>query len=498
MRNNIRKKTLKDLKPVNSKLPELPVPVQRIVVVQGERPPLHEDYNKLKMEWDFYDSSYKGGSRYKDTKDCNGYPVLVQHTCESKIGFENRKSLSAYYNYPRAITDRFISMIFSRPVSRDENPSYSDWRSDVDGQGTDIHVFMNDRLIKAAVLGIWGVVIDSNLINPPTSKLAESQLARITLRDIDPRSCINWIPDRSEVLLKQGKQIQLVDTINVTTWKLDDEGRVEGMGITRPHGWNGNPIVWLHGCQDQEGPEASLIGDVAEHARLLMNYSSWLSEELQKATFSQFILAAPNLDQSKLANVPLGSRNWLVIPLAAQDVKWECVGADPSQSESLRASIQQEVESIYRSVGLQPPEQIRSSAESGVALQIRLSEMSNNASKLAQNAEQCENKIQMLWSGATGVEVENVRYPDPDDMDVGSIQDELNQALSVITADVPNLIKSKQVETYASKKFNKLEKKDKDELIKAINTYYTDEAVESRKQAEVDMQKQLNSPQKDK
>ena len=482
----------KPLADVNS-IPSLPVWPTQINVIIGERPPVHVDFHKLKLEWDFYDASYMGGSRYiRDGKDCSGNPVLVQHPCESTSGYEGRRALTAYHNYPRAVTDRLTALIFSRPVKRDSNETFAKWLMNVDGRGTPVQVFMHDRMTKAATLGVWGLVIDSNLIDTPTSKASENEIADIFLRDIDPRSCINWTPDRRAVLLKNGNQIQLVDDVNVTTWMLDQEGRVQGTGIVVPHGWNTNPIVWMHGCQDTEGPESSLIGDVACHSMTLANYCSWLTEELQKATFSQFILAAPNLDNSKLANVELGSRNWLVIPLAATDVKWECVGSNPDQAASLRESVKAEVEAIYRSVGLQPPDaQKMGQAESGVALQIRLSEMSSNASRLANNAEQCENTLIRLWTGATGVTVEDTSYPDPDDMDTGSIQDELNQALSIISADVPNTLKAAQVDGYVNKKFSKLDKKVKDELIEEVNKFYDDASVEERKQKEFDQQKEL-------
>ena len=478
---------------MNNKLPAIPVMPTRIKVITGEQPPIHPDYMKLKLEWDFYGASYSGGSRYKDAKDCNGQPVLVQHTCESRAGFEGRKALTAYHNYPRAVVDRLTSLIFSRPVKRDSNETFATWQLDMDGKGTNMQVFMHDKMIQASVYGIWGLVIDSNLIDTPTSKASENELAKIVIRDVDPRSCINWTPNRTEVLLKNGQQIQLVDNENVTTWQLDKEGRVEGIGKVQPHGWEFNPIVWIRGCQDVEGPESSLIGDVAEHSRLLCNYCSWLTEELQKATFSQFVLAAPNLDNSKLANVALGSRNWLVIPLSGSDVKWECVGSDPAQAESLRLSITQEVESIYRSVGLQPPDTVRSAAESGVALQIRLSEMSSNAARLASNAEQAENELIKLWTGAIGVSLEDTKYPDPDDLDTGSVADELQQALSVITADVPNSLKAATVDAFASKKFDKLDKKIKDELITDINTFYSDAEVDKRKQEAFDQEKELKS-----
>ena len=481
------------LSEVNNPQPyQMQSPDPRIKVVIGEKPPTHKDYKMLCDEWSFYNASYVGGARYKNAQDCNGKDVLVQHTCESRAGYEARKCLSAYHNYPRAVTDRLTSLIFSRPVKRDPEQTFGEWTKDVDGKGTQIQVFMHDRMCKAATYGIWGLVIDSNLINAPTSKASENDISKIVIRDIDPRSCINWTPDRDEVLLKQEGRIQLVDKVNVTTFLLDEKGEVAGAGLVIPHGWVDNPIVWLYGCQAEEGPEASLIGDVAEHSRELFNYCSWLTEELQKATFSQFVLAAPNLDNSKLANVPLGSRNWLVIPLSGQDVKWECVGAEADQALSLRESIKQKIEAIYRSVGLEPPDvQKKGAAESGVALQMRLSEVSSNASRLANNAEQTENRLIALWSGATGIEIEETSYPDPDDMDTGSIQDELNQAMSIITADVPNGLKATQINSYVNKKFAKMDKKTKDELITEVNAWYDDAAVEERKQVEFDQQKEL-------
>jgi hypothetical protein len=474
------------LSEVNNPTPSYPYRPQPIKVVEGEKPPIHPEYHKLCREWDFYESSWKGGSRYKDARDENGLPVLVQHSSESKQGFESRKSLSSYNNFPRAVIDRMTSLIFSRPIKRDPNEKFSEWCENVDGNKTCMHIFMHDRMVKAATLGIWGMVIDSNIIDPPTSKLSEDETAKIYIRDIDPRSCINWSKDRKIVLLKQPDQIQLVDDTNVTTWKLDEDGNVLATPMVVSHGWEYNPIIWLYGCAAQEGPEASLIGDVSTHSKLLFNYKSWLMEESQKATFSTFVVTAPNLDPSKMAMVPLGSRNWLLFPCVATDIRWECIGSDPAQAASLRDSIEKEIDQIYQSVGLQRSEAIRSSAESGVAIQIRLSEMSSNASRLAENAEQAENKILELWSTATGVEVEETCYPDPDDMDTGSLADDLKQALDVVSANMPEVLKGTMVRHFAEKKFDNMDKAEKDELVKAITLYYSEEAKAERDQAKMD------------
>jgi len=56
---------------------------------------------------------------------------------------------------------------------------------------------------------------------------------------------------------------------------------------------------------------------------------------------------------------------------------------------------------------------------------------------------------------------------------------------------VPNTLKAAQVDGYVNKKFSKLDKKVKDELIEEVNKFYDDAAVEERKQKEFDQQKEL-------
>ena len=202
------------------------------------------------------------------------------------------------------------------------------------------------------------------------------------------------------------------------------------------------------------------------------NMDSILKEERSKQTFSQWWLASPTIKPEDLQSVDVGSRKVLVLPVDANTIKFERLSGDPAQADSIRASISADIQEIDRCMGLKDPT-IEQGTESGRALKIRFTETAYIATSLADMAEDAEEQVTELWSGAMGVEVEGPEYPDSFDSE--DVAQELEACLKVITAQFPASVKKAQVKKWVDDAFaGSVEQDELSEMHQDIEELYQD------------------------
>lgn len=441
---------------------EQPRKGQPIVVTVGKPLPRHPSYARYCKKWLFFEHSYKGGPRYRDCNDPDGLPVLVPHEQESTKSFERRKRMSAYHNFCKPITDKLLGFVFSKPVIRDPDKQFTTWSEDVDGHGQQLHEYMRRVTLKAAILDRWFIQVDTNKPSDGmTQEQAKSMGARLMVSDVHPTRVINWVKDYSGESGdddESGEQYLITDDAlgqwgGARLWTgtgyqlvlLDRDGVVESVAPEVPHGYDEMPIIKVKAHASHQ----ALIEDVSMLSLQVYNLDSWLMEELCKQTFSQWWAAGAGLTPESLASVDVGSRKVIVLNMDANSIKFERLASDPSQAQSIRDTIAQKVQEIYRAVGLKDPTIEQGRPESGIALKIRFTDISYKAAELADMAEQAEQKIVALYNSAMGASIEDPEYPE--DFDEDDIAAELKLTLDTIAADMPMGVKRAQVRLYAEK-----------------------------------------------
>lgn len=407
--------------------------------------PKDKGWDKRNRQYLFWGVSYRGGADYKGAKDADGQPVFIAHELESASGVDRRKRLAVYRNYCRAIVDQFNNFIFSNPIKRDKtNVAFSEWSLDVDGAGTTFHDFMKRAARNAAIYGQWFVTVDTTKTDPlQTQAQARAAGNRAFAIHVHPAQVLA-IKTRGEEIIEllvefpELKQVRAYDAVTMITATVRD-GFVQAIGDEEPHGYDRVPFVRVESMGECE----SQIRDIAEVNKSLFNLQALHAEELQRQTFTQYVLAG--LDAADLTPAdPVGGRKFLCVNRPASDIAIHKLAADPTQAASIREAIDADTKEIYRLAGLWTPE-VAQGVESGRALKIRFNQVALNAAAIADYAEKAENGIIALWQAATGSTVEIANSDYPEEFDVEELGQELDRALKLMSGNFPWVLQREQI-----------------------------------------------------
>lgn len=443
-------------------------PRDPIKVTVGQPLPRNKEYGTRMARMSFLEASYRGGARYKRANDAEGKPILVQHEQESQKSWERRLRMSSCHNFVKPICDKLISFVFTSPITRSTEDAFDEWQSDVDGNDMCLHEFMKRSVLMASIMGKWYIQLDST---KPEDRMTMAAVkaagSKIIMQDLHPKRVLDWRKDPCELLIVDdgigehgGARLWSDGFVQVI--ELGKDGKVASVLPAEGHGWEGMPIV----CVESHCSGESIVEDVAELQASIFNMDSILKEELSKQTFSQWWLASPNVKPEDLQSVDVGSRKVLVLPVDANTIKFERLAGDTSQADSIRASIAADIQEVYRIMGLKDPT-VEQGTESGRALKIRFTETAFIAASLSDMAEDAEEQVTKLWSGAMGQEIDGPEYPDSfDDEDVGM---ELQAAITVVSSSFPDSLKRAQVTKWADDAFSgSVEPDDLSEMHKEI------------------------------
>ena len=436
---------------------------QRPTIVLDKKPPCHPEYIAKTRLWAWLQASYDGGAGYMDAKDPNGKSVLIGHEAESPKSFERRKRSTPYKNFCRPIVEKFLAFVFGAGPTRDTQEQFASWCEDVDLAGTELEDFIEDTMRASRTLGAWFLLIDTDKINPQmTVAQAKNAGTQMFLQHVHPARVIDWADDDSWLLAMHeeagGTTLRLWDAHDVESWSIDDKGKVDApLGVIE-HGWPACPLRRVRG--------KSLIQDVALLNMSYVNVDSVLREELARQTFTQYMLFGISSDDvSDASGSMMGPRRLLCINKSAQDLKLERLGADSSQAQSLRDTMEQDRKEIYNLVGLRPPD-METGPESGRALRIRQADTFALAERLSDDACNTETWVTLMWSKAVGIQVEEPRYPES--FEEEALTDQLKMALDMVGSEAfPHTVKGQVSADVVRQKFAGLEEGERDELVKA-------------------------------
>lgn len=427
----------------------------------GEEIPQDKAWGKRNRCYLFWNASYRGGSEYKNAKDCDGQPVFIAHELESASGIERRKRLAKYRNYCKAIVNQYNNFIFSNPIKRDDKaPQFVEWAKSVDGAGTTLHDFMKLVSRSAQIFGQWLVTLDTTKTDPAQT-VAQAKAAgnRVLAIHVHPSQVLAMkvsgaaiteilvnFPDLNEVRAYDARTITRAMTKN---------GMVSAVLPEESHAYGVVPFVRAEAMGEQE----SQIVDIAEVNKSLFNNEALHVEELNRQTFTQYLFAGVSKADIEPAE-PIGGRKFLCVNRPSSEIGVHRLAADTAQAASIREALADDTKEIYRLAGLWMPEVVQNT-ESGRALKIKFNQVALNAAAIADYAEKAENAIVELWRKATGTTTEIAPCDYPEEFDVEEIGATLERAIKVISGNLfPWIMQREQIRALVSRICPKLSDED--------------------------------------
>jgi len=412
---------------------------------------------------DFWRRSDKAKWDYATGVDAAGQPILPKHEREPSDRHSRRRAQAIVRRYMRPILDRYNDFVYRGQVMRpDAAGAYAMLREDCDGAGTDLAVFWRKQSRKAATDGLAYVLVDANDPNTYTTAAQENAAGkRGILRAIDADDVIWWRDWQGEVVEavvlcsdKSGDRFAWYVTETTTqriALKVQKGGTtlvVASIDEAKPHTYGGCPLVRLQPDFSECGGDDSQGAPLAEGQKRICNIDSWLFEELQGSTFTTTVLLGVSADQVK--DVAVGPGQALCLPNSGgSNPSVGRIGADTTQAESIRKSLEMEVRELYRAAGLSSgnPTEV-GQPESGVAKAFSFNEVEAKCAAIADAAEKAENRATMLLSKGFAFS-----YPGdadyPDQFESPDLADELSSLIQMQTADLPAVLLDSQVKRIA-------------------------------------------------
>ena len=411
--------------------------------IVGKPLPKHPDYVSDDLAREFWRASFRGGRAYRQGRDAEGDPLLIQHESESGSAYQRRKKATAARDYTGPILNRYNAYVFQKnpTLPESEDPQWQALVDDCDGMGTPMVDFMRRRLRTAQVDRESYILIDSTAPQAAerTRAQAEADGDRIIWRPIDADRVVWWHRVQGEVLAVvyldyidgSPVAIYLDESVRWVVSLRDDSGvmTVAAWDEPQPHGYEYLPLICLQPSFDDIGPGSSesQASSIAEGQRTVYNLLSLLSEELYGNTYTQWVVTGVSPEEAQASGVEFGVKRLFCVPNPSAGVNR--IGSDPTQAQSLRDSIAQEEASIWRSAGVQANDS--NMAESGIAKAFKHADLSAILSALANATEQA-------WSQCIAVSFPGASYPgdvrmphDYEPADLASDLIELRDALGV-------------------------------------------------------------------
>lgn len=285
----------------------------------------HPVYDTYKPLWDFYLSSYEGGTGFANEQN------LFKHPREHPDDFTERTKRVYYHNFVFPLVDFFTTFIFSETIHRNGGKLekwYNDFLKNVNRKGDDITSFMQEVCDDMQVYGMSYVLVD----NPPKPvgkavvTVADEQELGLTPYWVlmRPDEVLDWVTDDFDnfVYLKRVQTTTTVDpqtmraritevytewtqeTIKISTIDVTQTNKPVLVGSENlPNEMEQVPveIARFKRSKTERFIGESFLRDLAFIAREVMNLTSLLQEFLYRQCFNLLALqeddTVPELDQ---------------------------------------------------------------------------------------------------------------------------------------------------------------------------------------------------------
>lgn len=353
--------------------------------------------------------------------------VLQRFKCERDEDWQERLAITPLRNIIQSFVRRYNSAVFRQDPDRQPSDTNERLQANADGRGRSLNRLMSHALYEAQVAGAHALALSG--INEMDADIDGAELTQAQLEAAGEVNVLVGVRGE-DILAAQYQDEQLVtvlllfedaeglfarqyDAISTRDIRLRKAGGdndhqlvVDRIGAQIPHGMDGIPVAIVRSAVDQ-----SQVSGWAEYQRDIHNTESLLRVELRDHTFTRFVMSgirgASSTEEEELGEAPArpdiqwGSRR--IFTFDDENVSVERLGSDTSQADSLRKSLSDDKEELYRAAGLQANYRIDGQPESGISRLVQMDSFTLQAEFLADEVEQADNHLVRLIHEAEGV-----------------------------------------------------------------------------------------------
>jgi len=417
----------------------------------------HPLYNEFAADWEFFLASYVGGTNY------TGAPYLFSHDREAPERFSKRQTRAVFNNYSRKVIDIYASFLYRQDIERaSKDETLQLFLDDADLRGHSFGQVMADTVSRLSfAMGHTVVIVDLNKREEGAapSRAAERELGvrpyisvytPTNVHDwgLNPDGSYRWIrveepaPDESDPFRERGEPACRYRTWTETEWRLHDEDGNQIGGGPNPLGRvPAERIAPLeHPVQREVG--WSIISDIAPLNRAIYNYRSLLDEFLFLQCFNIVAIPIPGdpkaVDTVKKLMSSLGSSTGIYFdPSKGGAPVYVTPPIDPA--DFLLRMIEASSKEIIDLAKLQD-RSASAKAESGMARAYEFIEANAVFSSIARHLQDAERRILHLvelWGNPKAKIADlPVTLSYPDDFNAVDLNEEIDQALSLLTMQI--------------------------------------------------------------
>lgn len=413
--------------------------------------PFHDAIKQIHQRWKFSEASVKVDENYVYEKDALGNPIIKRFDCEVESNYKKRLQRTSARNLISNIINQYSGSVFRTEPERD--PSIAEFAKNADGRGKSLNAVMNSSLIHCLVYGFGFTLIE----NQTGGALSIAQAKQIgeepRVIAVDPWSIVNWKRIDGyliEALIsfqdEEGNSfVRLYDSSTVTDIFIDDKATVKSISEPIPHGFSSIPISFM----ELEIINDSFIQPLAQIQMNINNLLSLLGQEQASQCFTRWVFSGiPSFDglsteDKKELTINWGSNDIIILP---DQATIDRLGADRSQADSLRASIQNDTEELLKAAGI--AESVSRDA-SGEARKLAREAFKTTASIMSTAVELAENGILNLLGEITGRSFADTFYSrDYDEPDFSESINQLRDILALDFGDENEAIKSEAIKQF--------------------------------------------------
>ena len=415
----------------------------------GKKLPFHNDIKKIHNRWKFWETSVKVDEDYVTGKDAKAKPIIKRFECEELDNYKQRLERTSPRNYISNIVNQYVGSVFLNEPERDESiPDVNN----IDGRGKSLSTIMQSNLKNAMIYGIAPIIFESSSQGTQSIAQARSEGGNsYRVSSASPWSLVNWtIVDGYllEALIsfvdEAGNNFcRLYDSTFVTDVFFDNAQKVTSIGEPIPHGFSDIPVV----LQSLNIINDSFVQPLAQIQMNINNILSLLGSEQYSQTFTRWVISGlegvSDMTAEERRNWLLswGSNDLIILPSA---VNVNRLGADITQAESLRKSIENDTNELNKTAGL--VEASVSSDASGEARKLAKSQFKTMASLMSASCEDAENYVIKLIGELTGGSYEMTAYDDS--FESPDYTNEITQLRDILSLEVGDDIKSKAIRSF--------------------------------------------------
>lgn len=441
-----------------------------------------EGYNQARTRRKFWELSYQCyGPSYSRGVDGEGVPILRQHEREEDDDYKRRVQTAVPICMVGPILRRFNDFVFRKPAITDDQ--FDEFYADVDGQSTDSEEFMIAGTLEAQIQGVSYILVDGTSNGEEKSQAqAETDGDRVVWRHVTADQVIQWRWFNGQLVeaafLQMDKQgndfvVWMNDTEvqrTPVTIKVNDGGLLitvpkdtEGhliLGEVMSHGHASIPLIPI---KPNFGLQLSQAAALSEMQKSVARLRSLLDEEIANNTFTQTYVIGESAANVQRLTVGTKEAVFFPNPLTKVDHK----GADPAQADSIRRSIDADVQELHRTAGIASDAGEAGPVESGVAKAFKFNDLAAILKSLATAAEQAQRKAEKLTAVVLGIPDDYAPVVYPDEFLMPIYEKELNEVIIAIQSPIPQVLKKQAVNRFVTRNSN-LNEEDKLKLEQQI------------------------------